>query len=56
VKAVLAVSQAVREELVNVSGVPSLLVRPVLGGIDLARYPADPEPPSPATACPPSAR
>jgi glycosyltransferase involved in cell wall biosynthesis len=45
VKAVLAVSQAVREELVNVSGVPSLLVRPVLGGIDLARYPADPEPP-----------
>jgi glycosyltransferase involved in cell wall biosynthesis len=45
VRAVLAVSQAVREELVNVSGVPSLLVRPVLGGIDISRYPAEPEPP-----------
>jgi glycosyltransferase involved in cell wall biosynthesis len=44
VRAVLAVSQAVREELVNVSRVPSLLVRPVLGGIDLARYPDEPEP------------
>ena len=44
VRAVLAISQAVREELVNVSGVPSLLVRPVLGGIDLARYPEEPEP------------
>jgi glycosyltransferase involved in cell wall biosynthesis len=45
VRAVLAVSQAVREELVNVSRVPSLLVRPVLGGIDLGRYPDEPEPP-----------
>jgi glycosyltransferase involved in cell wall biosynthesis len=45
ISAVLAVSQAVREELVNVFGVPSLLVRPVVGGIDLSRYPETPEPP-----------
>ena len=47
VKAVVAISQAVREELVNASRVPSTLVRSIHGGVDVGRYPAVPAPPLP---------